>query len=619
MKRRHASGLLAVAVAFASACDLPPGAAPHPTHDLGGVVTFDASTHDAAREPSLVDLGGNQLELPDGGAGLARLWFNVTDGDTQLPTPSRVIFRPSPGAGFADSITSGTQDPLSPGGSTGAVVGPGVLGSPEGVLLVDGQGWVPVPPGTYGLFITRGPEYEAVETQVTVKAGETQTVNAELMRTVDTHNWLSADLHVHVNHSRDSKMPPDRRVISMASNNIEIMVTTDHNINSDLSGEIAGLGYGGDVIGSLVGNEFNFQQGHGGAYPVPYDATKPFGGATSWQDTCTPPIFGINCVDPATGFAQMKQQVPGQTVVTINHPYWPGADLGYFTNIHWGAGTSGGLGPLSVAGSFDAMEILIGSWVRADAINALTADWFYLLGQGYKVTGLGSSDTHKLNWIRAGYPRSWLRLPIDKPGDITGPLLSEAILKQRVIASTGPFITVTVDGAQIGDTVIPKTAGQAQVHVFADAPNWITVDTITLYVNGVAVQTFTVPAGARPVLDATWTQQLPTGQDAWVVAFATGQRPMPPDVVGEYANYNGYNFLPWAITNPVFIDGNGDGAWSPPATPMPPANGAMKPAYEPDTNRLRVPQDCEPVRSGQPQPAEPLQAPERELMPLLYP
>ncbi len=618
MKRRRACALLAVA--FASGCDLPPGAPSHPPHDLGGVVTFDASAHDAAHEPTLVDLGGNYLQLPDGGAGLARIWFNVTDGDTQLPTPSRVIFRPPPGAGFADSITSGTFDPLSPGGSTGAVVGPGVLGSPEGVLLVDGQGWVPVPPGTYGLFITRGPEYEAVETQVTVAAGQVQTVNAELMRTVDTRGWLSADLHVHVNHSKDSSLAPDRRVISMASNNVEIMVTTDHNINSDLSGDIAGLGYGREMIGTLVGNEFNFQQGHGGAYPVPYDATKPFGGATSWQSSCsTPPVVGINCFDPATGFQMMKQQVPGQTVVTINHPYWPNADLGYFTNIQWGAGTTGGLGPLSVAGTFDALEVLTGSWVRSDAINAMIADWFYLLGQGYKVTALGSSDTHKLNWIRAGFPRSWLRLPIDDPGDITGSLLSEAILKQRAIASTGPFITVTADGAQIGDTVIPKTAGQVQVRVFVDAPNWMTVDTITLYVNGAPVQTFTVPAGQRPVLDATWTQQLATGQDAWIVAYATGQRPMPADIVGEYANHGGYDFLPFAITNPVFIDGNGDGAWSPPPTPMPPKGGAMTPAYIPDLDRLQVPPDCEPVRSGRSQPPEPLQAPERELMPLLYP
>ncbi|HZS40862.1 MAG TPA: CehA/McbA family metallohydrolase [Polyangia bacterium] len=615
--RRAALSLLALA----ASCDLPPGAQPPPP-DLARGPTFDAGT-DAA-PPRLQDLPGNKLPLPDGDAGLGHLWFNVTDGDTLAAVPSRVIFRPPPAAGFADSITSGTFDVHSAGGAMGAVVGPGVLGSPEGVLLVNGQGRVPVPPGTYSLFITRGPEYEAVETTVTIAAGDSQTVNAQLTRSVDTRGWLSADLHVHVNRSKDSQLAADRRIISLVTNDVEIIVPTDHNINTDLAPELAALGYG-QYAGTLVGNEFNFHEGHAGAYPVLYDGTKPDGGSTTYQSPnpmtgmCDAPIVGINCMDTATGFATMKQQVPGQTIVAVNHPYWPTADLGYFTNIHWGAGTANGLGPLATAGSFDALEVLNGYWTLPDALNNLVADWFYLVGHGYRVTALGNSDSHRINWVRAGFPRTWLRLPIDKPSDITGALLSDAIHHQRAIASTGPFITLAADGAQIGDTVIPAQSGQVLVTVTVDAPGWMKVDTVNVYVNGVIRRSFAVGAGQRPVFSASFAQALTPGEDAWIVAFASGQEPLPLDVVGEYSLANGAAMLPWAITNPVFVDGDGDGAWMPPTMPLPPHAGAMRPAYEPNPERLNVPPECEPVRSGAPLPAEPLPQPERELMPLLYP
>src|SRR5207244_567550 len=156
------------------------------------------------------------------------------------------IFRPPPGAGFCDTGTA--WDVNSPGSAIGAVVAPGVLGAPEGVLLVTGLGSVPVPPGSYDLFITRGPEYEAVQAHVSVSAGEVEEIDAELDRTVDTGGWLAADLHVHSRNSFDSKIPLERRVISMVTNGIEVIVSTEHNNVTDFAPIIAQLGYGNDLL-----------------------------------------------------------------------------------------------------------------------------------------------------------------------------------------------------------------------------------------------------------------------------------------------------------------------------------------------------------------------------------
>jgi hypothetical protein len=598
----------AATLILAAGCQFPPGA---PQSDLAPVVGYDGG--DTQDLLTLPQLDGNVLPL-DGGppGGFAHLVFNVSDGETQLPMPARVIFRPPPGAGFADSITSGTPDPLSPGGATAAVVGPGVLGSPEGVLLVSGLGVVPVPAGTYKLFVTRGPEWEAADLSVTVDAGEVRAVNVFLDRSVDTRGWLAADLHVHVSRSKDSTLLPERRVISEVSNGVELVVSTDHDVNSDLGPSAASLGYGGDTIVAFSGNEYTFNPGHAGVYPVPFNANAPNGGAVQWQSPCAAPITGFNCMDHVTALQSMHDLSPGITTVTINHPFWPMGDLGYFTNLQWGYGTANPPPTaLPSAGNIDSIEVLSGYQARVDVMRPVLQDWFWLVGSGFRITALGSSDTHRINWVRAGWPRSWIRLPNDMPGDTTAAALSDAIKHQRVIASTGPFVTVAADGAQIGDMVVPKTAGQVTVTLDVDAPSWIAVDTVQLWVNGALNQTWAV-GGTRPVFHSTFDVTLPDGGDAWIVAVASGQQPLPTDVVGEYGPAHGFMMTPYAITNPIFVDVDANGAFNPPTPPV----GGPAPAKPLPPFRGKVPRTCDPseIVVGEEPPLDAIHT----VMPLLY-
>jgi hypothetical protein len=603
---------------LAAGCELPPG--PPPEVDLLGTVLLDGGLDFSP--PDSANLDGNHLPLDGGAAVLGHLFITVVDRDTMLPTPSRVVVRPVPGAGYADNILSGTVNNDSMGSRFAAVVGPGVLGSVEGVMLMNGAGVVPIPAGNWTLFVNRGPEYEGVEVPVSIGAGQVQPITVQLDHSVDTRGWLSADLHVHTARSFDARLSLERRVISMVSNQVDVIVTSDHNVSTDLKPTIAALGYDLDTVGTVIGDEFNFNEGHGGAYPMPYNPLSPSGGAPIYQDLnpstlkCDTPMVGINCYTAAQAFPMMRAQIPGTTVVAVNHPWYPpGNDLGYFTNIGWGAGAQSGLpATMPTAGSFDAIEVVGGYWTKPEVLGYLTADWFYLLGQGFKVTALGSSDTHKINWVRSGWPRTWFRLPTDKPGEVTGVMIAEAVKKQRAIASTGPFVDVTVDGAKIGDTVVPKTAGQVTLDITVDAPNWITVDTLKIYVSGKLERTMPIPPGSRPVYKGTVVQNV-TG-DGWIVVNVTGGKPLPPDVVGEYSVNNGWQMLPWAITNPVFIDGNNDGKVEPPPAPFPPG-GLRQP--QPPRDRIRVPVDCEMLQKPAADPLEPLRTPEQILMPLLAP
>jgi len=534
---------------------------PPPPPDFAGHVSYDLGERLDLPPPFGFD--GNFLPVPDPAATLV---FSITDADDGLLLPSRVIFRPSPGSGFGDSLTDPSiklQPGGPPGGRTGATIGPGVVGEPEGVLLQIGYGEVHVPPGEYDLVITRGPEYEIVEVHLVLAAGVVQAVNAELTRSVDTRGWLAADMHIHSALSFDSRVPIDRRAISMVTNGIEVLVPTEHHGSYDYRDLLVELGYDRHVAGSVAGNELNFKEGHAGVFPVPYDRLAKDGGSPPYQNLnsmlrCDEPRVGTNCYTAAEAFPIMRALHPGGSLVTVNHPWFGQSDLGYFTNIGWGQGTNGVFpAPLPTAGLFDAIEVLNGYWTEPHAESYLVADWFYLLSQGLRIAALGNSDTHGMHYVRAGWPRSWLRLPIDAPGDLTDDLLRDAIKHQRVIASTGPFVTIEIEGAQIGDTVKPFLAQKTRVKIVADAPSWMALDEIFLFVNGRELGRYNVPGGQRPRFSAV--ADVPLSGDAFVVVLATGYEPMAGDIVGEQAEVAGGHTLPWAITNPIYVDANGDG------------------------------------------------------------
>src|SRR5206468_3604789 len=132
-------------------------------------------------------------------------------------------------------------------------------------------GSVRVPTGTYDIMVTHGPEWEADQRRVTVADREVVRIDSALRHSVDTRGWLAADLHIHTTRSFDSKIQLDTRVVSEVAVGVELVVATDHNVYTDLQPVIEQLGYESLARG-IVGDEFNFLEGHGGLYPVKYDA-----------------------------------------------------------------------------------------------------------------------------------------------------------------------------------------------------------------------------------------------------------------------------------------------------------------------------------------------------------
>jgi hypothetical protein len=100
--------------------------------------------------------------------------------------------------------------------------------------------------------------------------------------------------------------------------------------------------------------------------------------------------------------------------------------------------------------------------------------------------------------------------------------------------------------------------GKATAKVTVQAAPWISVSKVTLYVNGQEVKTWTVPPSQETVrLKETF--EFPVSRDSWVVARVDGDKSMEP-VVGDSKRFTVY---PFALTNPVFLDSDGNGLCDP--------------------------------------------------------
>lgn len=519
------------------------------------------------------DAGAGQRD-PKAAAGPA-LQIVVRDGDDLQPLPARMLVAP---------VAPTKMPNFRSDGWTAAFVANDVLGAPEGVLLVTGRALLPFPDGTYDLSFLQGPEYEMVRRRVTIGPKAVAPVDVTLEHTVHTDGWMAADMHLHTRLSGDSKVAAHHRVISEVASGIRLLVPTEHTYHNDLQPQIDELGYTQRAV-SIPGSEYGFDLGHIGVYPVRFDPRGRFYGAPAWEE------WPWRSISAEVYFPQIHA-LAGDPLIIINHPRLP-PDLGFFHNLRWRPGQ-----PLPALDLFDGIEVLSGYENSPHETTALLSDWFYLLNLGRRVVGLGNSDTHRIDWLRAGYPRTWLHLATDEPVRVLPEDLREALLSMRAVASNGPFVNLKVNGEDLG-ALVNARAGHVTARVVADAPGWIDLTRVLLYQNGNLLKEIPVTQRRHPAL--TEEVEVPVSADGWLVAVAVGDLPLPVEVIGAVKNGMA---RPFAFTNPVWLDADGDGRvkMAPAAPPQPQPFGAMFQTEEPRTGLgffdglpLHAPLDCEPA------------------------
>jgi hypothetical protein len=180
-----------------------------------------------------------------------------------------------------------------------------------------------------------------------------------------------------------------------------------------------------------------------------------------------------------------------------------------------------------------------------------------LLDLGLRYTATGNSDSHLLVYQWAGYPRNWVRT--GGPGVPTPETMAEAVRAGRVQVSSGPFISLKVGGGDPGDMVASE-GGRVQVEVEVLAASWIDTDTVEIWANGEMVAEGALAAGGKGPGRGRLGVRLPVPRDTWIVAVVRGDEPL-----AEVLPWT--KLVPFAFTNPVFVDADGDGRFTAPNAP----------------------------------------------------
>ena len=471
-------------------------------------------------------------------------------------------------------------------GAAACVISPEVIASYDGLILARGTGEVPVgadscvpspaiPYGTYHVWAWRGIEYELWEGDVDLSANKGRVeLPIALERAWTPTGTLAADLHVHAHASADSLVPNPQRVVAQVAAGIQVIALSDHNTNGDLDAEIAQLGLE-DTVASIASNEMSSDFFHFGVYPVVVDTSKPHGGAIADE------IMKNAGMD---AMFTIMRRLPGNPIIQVNHPRFRSVAL--FDNTGW----DGVTWPPPFPTTFDALEVLSGYTafnVPGDRrFDDSVRDFFTLTDHGFLVAPLGNSDTHDLNWVLDGTSRNYVTMPDDKLDTkaFDEATFVEALRKHRVVATTGPWLSVRASASKDakasvgpGATVRPKGNAVWLAITLAQA-KFVKTERIRITIGGETGPTLAeeidVPPGVRT---HEWAGAIRVGKrDTWIAVTADGDTALPLALTGSYQKdrWNRPGVTPYAIAAPILVDADRDGAWrrtGPPRPPPPPA------------------------------------------------
>lgn len=211
-------------------------------------------------------------------------------------------------------------------------------------------------------------------------------------------------------------------------------------------------------------------------------------------------------------------------------------------------------------------------------------DWFNLLNLGLRYGGTANSDSHHGDDI--GYPRTYVRVEQDDPMQVRDHQVAQGVRAKAMTLSRGPFLELFVNGQPIGSELIAQ-GGEVEVLIQGQAASWIDVSQGVLYVNGVPFRRFDINIeGTR----FEWRDRFTLPQDSWLIAQVSGDVSMfpvappidlPPmllnEAFGAIAGPLGLGggdldevapsltgvFKPFAITNPIWVDIDGQGFKAP--------------------------------------------------------
>jgi hypothetical protein len=509
-------------------------ASPGNSFDLdvpANVVEWYASI-DAARASALASfIPGSKKDLVLDVSPGGELHVTISDYDTHKPIVARLLVRG----------VDGSVDPSFGADYRASGAGP-IIDSQSGEVRT------PLPSGRYRVAVTKGIEWSIDAKEIEIAAGRTVDVELSPRHVVPTPGMVACDLHVHSRPSFDSPVTVEDRVLSLASAGIEFAVPTEHNVVGDYTLAIATLGLQREFL-SVNGVEvttYGHGFGHFGVFPYPLTQKVP-------------PYHNSS---PALVFDKAREgDFKHERVLVVHHPRLP-KGIGYFNIV--GFSSKGAKPSIHGRMDFDALEVFNGyDDETIPRVEEVLRDYYALMNAGYHQGVTGSSDSHRIQFHWAGYPRTMVLLPGAPDRGIEGvdtAAIVAAIKHGHTEATNGPIIEFELAGGHPGDERSTQD-DPLHGHVRVRAAPWIDVTRVDIVVGGHVMQTFDVPPRPTEIgpIDGTADEIAQKsirfdedvtvsigGDNGWVQVVVRGDRRM--DDVLPFMPVQ-----PFAFTTPVWI------------------------------------------------------------------
>ena len=427
------------------------------------------------------------------------------------------------------------------------------------IYSTDGRIEKQIPTGKYAVTISHGSEFDAIFAEIEVTAGGVSELSAKLIRSVETPGWVSSDFHSHSTPSGDNTGSQLGRVLNLVCEHIEFAPCTEHNRVSTYQPHIDRLGIG-QFMSSVSGIELTgspLPLNHQNAFPIQMKPRTQDGGG---------PVAGPDLESQIERLALWNDR--SEKLLQVNHP-----DPGWMFYDKNGDGKPDS-GHERAFPFMDVMEVHaidnalslgpIGTREGAPFHNRVF-NWLQLLNQGFRIYGVVNTDAH-YNFHGSGWLRNWIQSSTDAPAKIDHLEMVHAAEQGRIVMSNGPYLEVTAQETGKTETVVSgqdlkATSGQVTLKIRVQCPNWLDVDTLFVLVNGRKHAVHDYTREKNPdlfrggVVKFDRALEIDLKSDAHLVVV-TG------DVGGDLTKIYGKDMgkaQPAAMTNPIFVDVDGNG------------------------------------------------------------
>lgn len=407
--------------------------------------------------------------------------------------------------------------------------------------------------GTYLIYSSRGPEYSLDQRVLEILENRQQKLVFRIDKLIDIENLISVDPHMHTRNS-DGRISIPERLKSVVAEGVDVAVATDHNYITDYYPTLKRLGlnkYLATIIGSEVSTPGLI---HYNIYSLTSRENEENNGAIS------PVAEEVSLL-----FERSRKKDP-EAIIQVNHPragiIGRTGTIGYFNNYKLDQ-ESASFARNNFDTSFDVMEVMNGPCLYRAGNDVAIEDWLHLLNRGYYFPLIGCSDSHLTDKKEPGYSRTYVLYGGKKGDDLDWPLLAEAIKRGRSFTSNGPIVSFKINERYTSGDVFTAREEKINVWLKVQSVPWVTVDEVRIIINGERKIVFPLQNSKNSILKMEEEISLKLKQDSYIAIEVFGKNSLYPVLQAANRGLRNATF-PYALTNPVFVDVDGNGRFDAP-------------------------------------------------------